>query len=119
MIKLSDFHQTNLPKNFTFIIGTDSAHRQALVQKLNTEYAKAVADNYSQADAYEQLVYNLSYRLLDGFTYEKKPRPIRTGRGAKAPPEIDGSVMNLLDWEIQTNSPVINMFFVFSLFFTW
>ena len=90
--------------------GTDTMHRQALLDKVNTKYASLIAEEYSQEQAYVKMVSELSYRLLHGFTYEKKPRPFRSNRCAMVPPETDGSttgsLMNLLDWEVQSNSPV-------------
>ena len=64
-------------------------------------YGKDIDDDFSQEEAYGRLVNNMSYRLLDGFTYEKKPRSFRTARGARPPPDT-----NLLDWEITSNTPV-------------
>ena len=82
--------------------------RKALAKKLNAEFAKAVAQDYTQEEAYGRLVNLFSYKLLHGFTYAKKPSPFKSGRCIAAPPDTDGSIhTNLLDWENLSNSPVI------------
>ena len=94
---------------FNELPGTHPARRQALVNKMNSEYSKALCQDYSQEEAYKRFVNKFSYRLLDGFTYEKNPTPFRSDRCAIPPPETEGSVTgtNLLDLETQSNSEVI------------
>ena len=75
--------------------------------KLNEAFARDIADNFTQEETYGRLVHNHSYRLLDRFTYEKKP--ISLGRCPKLPvPTAGAAPVNLLDWEITSNSPVIS-----------
>ena len=74
---------------------------------MNGEFAKAIAQDMTQENAYRKIVGEHSYRLLDCFTYEKKPAPFRSNRVLHAPPESEGSARtNLLDWETFSYSSV-------------
>ena len=90
--------------------GIPITRRNALEKKLNDAFSKSIDQEQSQEEAYVNMVETYSYRLLDLFTYEKKPAPFRSNRCTSPPPETEGSTAgtNLLDWEINSNSSVSN-----------
>ena len=71
--------------------GVSTTRRTEVLSHINEQYNLTIKNmEASMEDSYRHMIKHHCYRLLDGFTYELEPKPIRGRRGA---PKMTGRII--------------------------
>lgn len=72
-------------------IGTSALLRKQMIRELNMTYQTHILSVSKQNLAYKVMVDTYPARCLSGYTYEERPKPLRSKRIAVVPVQTDVS----------------------------
>ena len=67
---------------FNAILGTCSTRRVNIEKELNDTFQEFMDQEFPIAEAYDHMVSARPIKILSGWTYESKPKPLRSSRTA-------------------------------------